>query len=144
MRQYHGVQDGVQPAGICHRQQRIVSRFLFHPSSLHSCGEPDAPHLRPRLISRNTASASLSSGRNYTGPHLYEFSPGGTSSEYFAVSSARAARVLRPTSRGTSSPMPTVQYVSPLLSRMLYKYMHTCVGSLEDLIRGLHALRETL
>ncbi|TFY72074.1 hypothetical protein EVG20_g928 [Dentipellis fragilis] len=64
-------------------------------------------------------------GQDHTGPHLYEFSPSGTSFEYYAISIG---------ARNQSAKTYLEKH---------YESFADC--SLEDLIRhGLHALRETL
>ncbi|KAA1466006.1 20S proteasome subunit [Dentipellis sp. KUC8613] len=64
-------------------------------------------------------------GQDHTGPHLYEFSPSGTSFEYYAISIGARS-----------------QSAKTYLEKH-YESFADC--SLEDLIRhGLHALRETL
>jgi len=64
-------------------------------------------------------------GLDHTGPHLYEFSPSGTSFEYFAVSIGARSQSAK---------------------TYLEKHFESFADcSLEELIRhGLHALRETL
>jgi 20S proteasome subunit alpha 6 len=94
-------------------------------------------------------------GLDHTGPHLYEFSPSGTSFEYFAVSigarSQSAKTYLEKHFESFAdctipSPSPFLAFSSSILCCVFTRVRNTRItGGLEDLIRhGLHALRETL
>ena len=95
-------------------------------------------------------------GLDHTGPHLYEFSPSGTSFEYFAVSIGARSQSAKTylekhfesfadCTYRTPSCFPILAIILPTCASGPRFFGRTFAGSLEELIRhGLHALRETL
>jgi hypothetical protein len=98
----HGVQDGIQPAcprkpsRVHHRRQCVISSL-----SLYVLPPGGGSSLFIIRLTRKSLEAQVNTqeygrrpygvgflvvGLDHTGPHLYEFSPSGTSFEYFAVS----------------------------------------------------------
>lgn len=89
-------------------------------------------------------------GQDQTGPHLYEFSPSGTSYEYYAMSiGARSQSAKTYLEKNYEQFWECKSRSSSRASLNNYScsnaFAYLCSASLEDLIRhGLHALRETL
>lgn len=79
-------------------------------------------------------------GQDQAGPHLYEFSPSGTSYEYFAMSIGARSQ-----SAKTYLEKHYESFADCQLSLVHDTVSSLHVAQLNDLIRhGLHALRETL
>jgi len=84
-------------------------------------------------------------GLDHTGPHLYEFSPSGTSFEYFAVSIGARSQSAKTYLEKHFESFTDCTCLLPSYQLSTCRYMLVYIGNLEDLIRhGLHALRETL
>lgn len=111
------------------RQQAMSSRMTFNrpiPVNRLVSAIADKAQVNTQEYGRRPYGVGfLVIGQDQTGPHLYEFSPSGTSYEYFAISIGARS-----------------QSAKTYLEKH-YESFWDC--SLEDLIRhGLHALRETL
>jgi 20S proteasome subunit alpha 6 len=111
------------------RQQAMSSKMVFNrpvPVNRLVSAIADKAQVNTQEYGRRPYGVGfLVTGLDHTGPHLYEFSPSGTSFEYFAVSIGARSQSAK---------------------TYLEKYFESFADcSLEDLIRhGLHALRETL
>jgi hypothetical protein len=99
----HGVQDGIQsarprkPSRVHHRRQCAISLLFSLRASRGVGGHLFIIQLTRKLTLEAQVNTQeygrrpygvgfLVIGLDHTGPHLYEFSPSGTSFEYFAVS----------------------------------------------------------
>ncbi|KAI9459721.1 20S proteasome subunit [Lactarius psammicola] len=111
------------------RQQAMGSKMVFNrpvPVNRLVSAIADKAQVNTQEYGRRPYGVGfLVVGLDHTGPHLYEFSPSGTSFEYFAVSIGARSQSAK---------------------TYLEKHFESFADcSLEDLIRhGLHALRETL
>ncbi|KAI0069129.1 20S proteasome subunit [Artomyces pyxidatus] len=111
------------------RQQAMSSRMTFNrpvPVNRLVSTIADKAQVNTQEYGRRPYGVGfLVIGQDHTGPHLYEFSPSGTSFEYYAISIGARSQSAK---------------------TYLEKHYESFADSnLEDLIRhGLHALRETL
>ncbi|KAH8992987.1 20S proteasome subunit [Lactarius akahatsu] len=111
------------------RQQAMGSKMVFNrpvPVNRLVSAIADKAQVNTQEYGRRPYGVGfLVVGLDHTGPHLYEFSPSGTSFEYFAVSIGARSQSAK---------------------TYLEKHFESFADcDLEDLIRhGLHALRETL
>ncbi|VDC06220.1 unnamed protein product [Peniophora sp. CBMAI 1063] len=111
------------------RQQAMASKMVFNrpvPVNRLVSAIADKAQVNTQEYGRRPYGVGfLVIGHDHTGPHLYEFSPSGTSFEYYAMSIGARS-----------------QSAKTYLEKHYEKFVDC---ELDDLIRhGLHALRETL
>ena len=141
----HGLPYDIQPSYSCKSSRIFYCRQYAHFTS-HTV--PTYAYFTEAQVNtqeygrRPYGVGFLVVGQDQSGPHLYEFSPSGTSYEYFAVSigarsqSAKTYLEKHYTEFDDCMSVFSINWASLTL---------IFIGSLEDLIRhGLHALRETL
>ncbi|KLO15696.1 20S proteasome subunit [Schizopora paradoxa] len=129
------------------RRQALAERMVFNrpiPVNRSVSAIADKAQVNTQEYGRRPYGVGfLVIGQDSTGPHLYEFSPSGSSLEYVAMSIGARSQSAKTYLEKHFEKFESSAYDDPISVSILKQFAP--VGSLEQLIEhGLHALRETL